>query len=709
VAAGALGVAGAEFPLTVKALNGLGKRTPAAGSSQPTYLPFRPPATPLVVRSPYLSTWLAGDSLPGTWPVFWNGRITALTGLVRVDGNVFTWCGAPSENFPLAVQAGLEVSGTRSVFTLTAGPVTLTATFFSPVDPADLRRQCVPLSYITVTAAAADGKRHAVSVYLDITAEWVSGDDTTQVEWRKLSVGGLAAMAVTPSKWSVLAEQGDQASWGRIVWATDDVPGLSWQIGRADEVRGNAARGTLPDSADSGQPRAISDDWPTFGFMRDLGTVGPDVSAEVVACLGHVRQPALSYLGSDLQPYWTTYWKAWPQMLRWFRADLPAAWAACSATDTAIRRWAGQHPGISQGTAGQYAAITSLALRQAFAGTELAAGPGGAPWAFLKEISSNGSVSTLDVILPAALAFLQLRPSYLKMLLDPYLHYAENGGYHGPWAPHDLGPHYPNATGGEWPGAPVMPVEESGNILALAAALMARMPVADAAAYARAHYPVLRGWAAYLSSVEPDYPGAQDQTDDFTGPIAKSVNLNLKGIIGIGAFSRIAGHAGNRSDQASAAAAARRMITRWAALAQDPSRPHVDLSYGESGTYSLLYNAYLDRLLGLDLVPQAIAAKQAAFYKTAARPYGVPLDDRHTYTKADWEMLTAGFLYAQPAVRDMLIGRLYAFLNTSPSRVPFTDWYDTVAGTQVGFQARPVAGAVFALDALRTAPGQQTG
>ena len=49
--------------------------TRAAQSSTSTapagsFTPLRPPATPLAVRSPYLSTWLAGDSLAGTWSSF---------------------------------------------------------------------------------------------------------------------------------------------------------------------------------------------------------------------------------------------------------------------------------------------------------------------------------------------------------------------------------------------------------------------------------------------------------------------------------------------------------------------------------------------------------------------------------------------------------------------------------------------------------------
>jgi hypothetical protein len=79
--------------------------------------PLRPPATPLAVRSMYLSAWLPAGTLPGTWPAFWNGRITAITGLVLVDGAVYTWCGPPSGDFTLATQAAVVVTSTQSTYT----------------------------------------------------------------------------------------------------------------------------------------------------------------------------------------------------------------------------------------------------------------------------------------------------------------------------------------------------------------------------------------------------------------------------------------------------------------------------------------------------------------------------------------------------------------------------------------------------------------
>lgn len=37
---------------------------------------LRPPVLPLIVRTPYLSTWLADARNPpwGSWPIFWTGE-----------------------------------------------------------------------------------------------------------------------------------------------------------------------------------------------------------------------------------------------------------------------------------------------------------------------------------------------------------------------------------------------------------------------------------------------------------------------------------------------------------------------------------------------------------------------------------------------------------------------------------------------------------
>ena len=671
---------------------------PAAAS---TFSPLRPPAVPLAVRSPYLTTWLPGDNLAGTWPTFWNGHITALCGLARIDGAAYVFAGSPAlpaGGPPLTImqQTSLHLTATRSIYTLTGGGVTLTVTFFSPVDLGDLRRQSVPLSYLTVQATSSDGQSHTVDLHVDLSAEWVHGDTSIPVTWAQQTVGGLVALTCQPATPGVLQEHGDQASWGSLVVSAPTGSGTTWQIGQDTVVRtASAGTGQLAGTVDGDQPRAINDRWPVLGFNRDLGTLAAGhTSSPFTLSLGHVRTPAVSYLGTPLQPWWTHYWSSWQDMLAWFARDHGAALASATALDQRIHHEASA--AVGGGSTGEhYAAVCALALRQAVAGTELVA-RNGAPWAFLKEISSDGNVSTIDVTYPAFPAYLHLSPAYLQLLLAPMLEYAEHGGWPKTFAEHDLGSSYPNAAGHNDGNEEDMPVEESANMLIMTAAVVQRLPAAAGAAFARAHYPILRQWAEYLVGNTLD-PGSQNQTDDFTGFIAHSANLALKGIVGVGAMGIIAAAAGDSGDVTRYRGISRSYASQWVSKAEDSSGTHLKLAYDQDGTWSLKYNGFPDRLLGLGLVPTGVAAQEAAWYQAHAGAYGVVLDPRNAYTKGDWELWTAAWLADHTTTRDLLVEGVYGFANSTPQRVPLSDWYVVASGAQRGFADRPVVGGMFSL------------
>jgi hypothetical protein len=688
----------------------------AAASGNLAASPIRPPAAPLAVRGPYLSTWLPSTTLPGTWPQFWTGHITAMGGIARIDGVSYMFMGAPTivldvpngnngnpstvNGFERALeQTKLEVTPTRSRFTLEGGGVELVAEFFSPVEPGDLRRQSIPLSYLLISARSIDGHPHDVQVYADISGEWTSGDVGQQITWSpsqdSYAGGTLQVWSVQLSNQQPLTEQSQLAAWGSIVWATPASAGLTYQSGQDLVVRAQFVNnGKLTNSNDTNY-RAIDNNWPVFGFCADLGQVGRS-AVTVPLSIGVVRTPAVSYLGQDLQPLWTAKFGTWQDMLGFFHADLPAAQRRADRLDARITSDAE----AAGGTA--YAGLCAISLRQAYGGTELVAGPGGQPWAFLKEISSDGNVSTIDVLYPASPVWIYADPGYLGLLLEPLLAYAETGGWPKTFAEHDLGSSYPVASGHNNGQEEDMPVEESSNMLIMSAAYAQRVPSA-AKAFATAHYKILKQWADYLVANLPD-PGFQNQTDDFAGSIAHSVNLALKGIIAVAAMGQIATAAGNTADAASYHAKAAQFITYWAAHAQDPSAAHLDLTYsgsgGGDGTWGTTYNGFADRLLGTGLIPSSILAEQAAWYASVSNLFGLPLQVPHSYAKSDWEMWTAAWLSAYP-VKQQLIEQVYTYANTTPSRVPFSDLYDTITGGQVGFQARPVQGGIFALLALR--------
>ena len=134
------------------------------------------------------------------------------------------------------------------------------------------------------------------------------------------------------------------------------------------------------------------------------------------------------------------------------------------------------------------------------------------------------------------------------------------------------------------------------------------------------------------------------------------------------------------------------MAQQWQDMADDGD--HYRLTFDKPGTWSQKYNLVWDKLLDLHLLPETVAAKELVYYKTKQNTYGLPLDNRSSYTKLDWAVWTASLSKSDKDFQ-ALIKPLYRWLNETESRVPLTDWYFTDTGLQCRFQARSVVGGVF--------------
>lgn len=354
----------------------------------------------------------------------------------------------------------------------------------------------------------------------------------------------------------------------------------------------------------------------------------------------------------------------------------------------------------SLAAAGQnYLTITSLSVRQTFGALQFT-GTADDPVVFLKEISSNSDIQTVDVIFPAIPLLLYLNPNLLDYLLKPLFLNQENGHYPRTNAIHDLGT-FPLAKGYPNGDDEPMPLEECGNMLIMVLAYAQRT---GDTAYLSSHYTILKQWAGYLVD-EALIPAHQLSTDDFAGQLANQTNLALKGIVGLRAMSEISKLTGNDDDATSYGDTAHDYIDQWQGYginkASDP--PHTTLSYGDDTSHGLLYNLYANSLLGFgtDFVPKSVYDDQSNFYPTVALEYGVALDTRHTWTKTDWMMWSASI--ASDDTRDMFIKLLADWISTTPTNKAFTDLYDAATGdypSGLSFTARPVAGGHFALLAL---------
>jgi hypothetical protein len=125
-------------------------------------------------------------------------------------------------------------------------------------------------------------------------------------------------------------------------------------------------------------------------------------------------------------------------------------------------------------------------------------------------------MNTIDVIMPMAPIFYVLSPDYLRLLLHPVVYYSNTGAWPHNYTIHDIGAHYPNATGHDDGEAQKMPVEESGNLLALM--YMYELASGDRD-YKNQFLDMLKTYADYL--VENGlYPNRQFSTDDGAGEAA---------------------------------------------------------------------------------------------------------------------------------------------------------------------------------------------
>lgn len=407
---------------------------------------------------------------------------------------------------------------------------------------------------------------------------------------------------------------------------------------------------------------------------------GKCASASGYLMIGYDDIYSIQYFGTNLRPYWNrNNDKTIMQQLKLASQDYASLMSETADFDKNMLAEAAAVGGQ------EYAELCALAYRQAIAAHKLVESPQGDILWFSKENFSNGSIGTVDITYPSAPMFLLYNPELVKGLMNHILYYSESGKWTKPFAAHDVGT-YPLANGQTYGGD--MPVEESGNMLILAAALA---KVEGNAEFAARHWNVLSTWAEYLAQYGLD-PENQLCTDDFAGHFAHNANLSIKAILGVASYARLAEMLGKKAVAEKYFAKAKEMAAEWEKMADDGD--HYRLTFDKPGTWSQKYNLVWDKMLGLNIFSDNIMKKEIPYYLKKQNTYGLPLDNRETYTKTDWIMWTAT-MAPDKATFEKFIVPVHKFMNETRHRVPMSDWIYTDRADQRGFQARAVVGGYF--------------
>ncbi|KAH9935633.1 uncharacterized protein B0H18DRAFT_1082345 [Fomitopsis serialis] len=656
---------------------------------------FTPAAIPLAVRSPYFSTWLSttnGTDFTNAWPQFWsgtNGHNNGWAGLVRVDGDTYRWLGAaPGMNDTNLTRS--QVTPTRTVWTIQAGPMSLTVTFLTPIEPSDWVRQSMPFSYLSFEAAATDGKSHSVQVYSDVSAEWLSGNLSALVRWNTTTTNQLIYHQVELQNPTQFEEVSDQAVDGSLYYAMAQGKSATYQSGQDSVVRGQFVKsGTLQNTQDT-DFRSIAPNYPVFGLAVDLGNI-QSTQSPVVWSVGYVRDPSIQYTtGSgtvqNRSPYYVTQYSSVEDMTRSTQLDNEITQNATNISS-------------------EYSDLVSLAARQTFGAIDITWNTSDV-MIFMKDMGTSRRVNPVEVMYAAFPMFLYVNASYGGSLLKPLLEFQTSRMYSLPYAASDLGTSYPLASGDTSSGQ--QGLEDTADMIIMA---LAHARASGDGSLLVQYYGLLKSWTDYLvenSKTPVNQVSADNQNT------ANMTNLAIKGIIAIEAMSQIATAVRNTSD---ADNYARMGIV--GTVAKRGAGAAVQLR--EFNSWALMYNLYADLLLGTKVISQSVYDRQGDYYNSlisdgTSRTYGLPIDSADAVQGSSaWLSFTAAT--ANSSVRDQFISMIWKRATYNKTAGVFPAAYDVDSGAVTNGAARyamhgtcpyeithvahsPAQGAMFALMAL---------
>ncbi|KAH8978969.1 hypothetical protein EDB86DRAFT_3108313 [Lactarius hatsudake] len=689
------------------------------GRAQQTLFPA---AIPLVVRSPYLSSWNFTTDVENRWSRTSSHQSDSTSndylGIpvhVRVDNITYSFLGGSPRVNGTVNLTDTVITPTQTKLTAQAGPMQFNLTFLNPIEPGDWVKQSIPFSYLSLTAESLDGAAHAVQVYSDVSGEWLSGDRSHGIRWNTTGLDGDSVICHTAKLQNpaVFNEIKTQAEWGTLYYAMKAGENVTWTAGPDDYSRGSfQVNGTLNNLTDQNF-RSINSNYPIFGIARDLGTIQA-TQDPIVWTIGFAMDPAIQYTDPSTDTprqrslFYKTQYPKDESLIPGFLDDFPQALLRAQQLDLKILR---DSATISEALGD----LVSLATAQVYGSIQLTVGLDASGnfnqsdvMAFMKNIGGSypNRVNAVETLYSAFPIFMYIDPKLGGPLLEPLFHFQASPNYATKYAAADLGLNYPNVTisnSGHSQG-----IEQSGNMLIMTYAY-ARAS-GDGSLISR-YYSLLTSWADYLSN---STLLNHDQTSADGLATKNQTNLAIKGIIAIEAMSKMSSVVKQTTDAEKYSKTAASLYGQWKGLALDGGQ-HLLAAYGLVNSWSLGYNLYADVWLGTGVVESSVYDGQSSFINnytstSTSSNFGLPVDS-YTADISDAASSWTLFVAAMTSDKDLstnLISRVHTRASYNASMAVFPVFYDSASGSATRGEASPAQGAMYAPLALKVLPVQIT-
>ena len=617
---------------------------------------LRAPCVPLITIDPYFSVWSQDTALNVSDTVHWTGKRNYILGTVTVDGKEYSFLGYHRDKHKLT-QISLDIDALSTTAVFESNEITLKAVFTSPVIADDYKLLTRPVSYLSVSYLSKDGKSHDVKVKVGASEElcldkvWQS-----EITIEEVSAGNIKGYKMGNEEQKPLNRSGDDVriDWGYFYLMADS------------------------EKAETALERVWS---------MDVINVSAHIeeNENLLYMFAYDDIESIEYFGKHLRSWWNKDGQPILDAIAEAANEYEEVLARCNEFSKKLYADAEKAGGE------KYAELLSLAYRQVIAAHKLVLDENGEILYISKECFSNGCAATVDVSYPSIPMFLIYNPELVKGMMRPVFRYAESDAWVFDFAPHDVGC-YPLVNGQVYGDNALkyqMPVEECGNMLVMAANVALAEGNAD---FAEKNIALLKKWCSYLIEYGAD-PGNQLCTDDFAGHLAHNCNLSLKAVMGLRGMAIIEDMRGDKESSDFYLAESEKMAKNWmnTALNSDGTS---NLAFDQPYTYSMKYNMVWDKVWGTNLFSQKFMDDEIADNMKHFNEYGMPLDSRADYTKSDWLVWVAS-MSSSKDIFEQYIAPLWKAYNESSSRVPMTDWYDTVSGKMVSFQHRTVQGGLF--------------